>query len=184
MDANKDTMKLTDGFAANFEESFVATDSAEAYSAIALMSTLVFGFATSNIISVLSNNMSGSNVTMFVLLMSISCVLSAYGMVVMTLQFYHIKRLTSLPPEFRDQLISKFLSETFVFRNISRGLTWISLALYMFAMPFYALNNDQQFIFICMFFVFTLGACMVIAVWRMLSTKYVRIYDSVYKKPS
>lgn len=166
------------------EENFQAMDSAEAYSSVALISTLVFGFATANITTVIGNKAGNSVSTaesMFIILMALSCILSAYGIVVMTLTFYHLKRLTSMPADKKQRIIQSYLAETFQFRNVARGTTWISLSLYLLAMPVYIYSIIKDVTIVILFVIFSFGSLLVFLVWRKFSKLYTGHYRSIYE---
>ena len=143
------------------------SDSADAYNSIGLVAALVFGFASTNFYNAVENKSSAINLT-FEILMAFVCVLSCYGMLVMTLQFYQLKRLQTTNP---NQPAS-FLSATFIYRHTARAATWCSLLLFLVAMGVYGFLNNSNASALVLAAIFGFGAIASFAVWRRLADTF------------
>ena len=112
---------------------------ASAYSGLAVVSGLLFGFALSAFTNLLPKNAAASTplLNMFLLLTSVIIALSGFGTFVLSLQHYHITRMAVISPSDVDD----FLDDTYRFRNLARCATWISMILVMPATGLLALDR-------------------------------------------
>lgn len=153
-------------------------DSAEAYSAISVTSALVFGFAVTTFVTVEAGSI-GSLATsttghiIFDVIMALTISLSAFGLVVMNLQYYQVRRMRVLQPTDPSKL-RDFLKSTFPFRHIARGTTWISLALYLLGLLVLSavIWQDHLGVVIVLGFILGMGSVAVVGTWLQLNAKY------------
>lgn len=146
-------------------------DSSEAYSSIAVISALVFGFAVTTLVGVEGNRaQSGWYHVAFGFCMSLVCALSAYGLVVMSLSYYHVRRLRVVAPE----QISSFLKQTFLYRHVARGTTWVAVALYLVGLAIYAHMIYDTGPAVALSVLLGVAASSVVAVWLRLTDFYLR----------
>ena len=155
------------------------TDSAEAYSAISVTSALVFGFAVTTFVTVEAGDTFRGDSTnsgiraghvLFDILMTLTIVLSAYGLVVMNLQYYHVRRMRVMAPD----NLRIFLKDTFFYRHVARGTTWTALALYLLGLLVFscAVWNEEVGVAFILGLILGLGAVAVVGVWLRLNHKY------------
>ena len=153
-------------------------DSAEAYSAISVTSALVFGFAVTTFVTVEAGSIralasSTAGHAIFDILMALTISLSAFGLVVMNLQYYQVRRMRVMQPNDPSKL-RDFLKATFPYRHIARGTTWISLALYLLGLLVLSaiIWQDHLGVIIVLGCILGTGSIAVVAVWLKLNAKY------------
>ena len=145
---------------------------ADAISSIAVVSALVFGFATSTFVGVatLTNEWEGDLVGIgtFSLCMAAVAALSGYATVYLSLQYYFLKRLSC----FEDaHLFALFVNATIRERQVTFGLTWTSLALYFAALGLLAYVTLPTGFAVGCIGLFALGACLVLVTWARMFNK-------------
>eukprot|EP00966_Prymnesium_polylepis_P324154 7380238-Prymnesium_polylepis.1 len=100
---------------------------AAAYSSIAIVSGLIFGFGLSAFTQVLPANAAASTSLQnaFLLLTSVIMILSGIATLVFSLQYYFITRLSVISPD----AVAAFIRNTWLLRHAARGATWLSMTL-------------------------------------------------------
>ena len=109
------------------EEDF--SSAADAFSSIAIISTLIFGFALSSFVALAglaAEITARPRVAAFAILMVLTSGLSGFATIFMTLTYYYLKRLDS-----QDSRLRRFYERTASGRRAARQSTWSSLVVYL-----------------------------------------------------
>ena len=139
---------------------------AAAYSSIAVVSGLVFGFALSAFTQVVPGNAGASTplLNWFLLLTSVVIILSGMATLVFSLQYYYITRLSVRNPD----EVGPFIHDTYAVRHVARGATVISMILVLPAVGLLALDRLPVEYGALMMVALCLGAAIMFAIWMFL----------------
>lgn len=157
---------LADGGAESSREAGDHSSLAEAYSSIAVISTLLFGSASSCILAVEQDRSETLPNQIYVLILVVVCMCSALSTIVMTLQFYHIKRLSF---NCGIKYLEEYTEGSYYLRHVSRGCTWFGLALHLAAFSVHIYGNSNSIFAKIESSMLLMCAIGVIAVWRNLT---------------